>query len=72
MDFSAGSLSPSLLISSIGLVLFVYGKRMERTPQLVVGALLMIFPYFVSDVQWMSGTAAVLVGCLFLALRNGL
>lgn len=72
MDFSAGSLFASLLIGSIGLVLFVYGKRMERMPQLIVGAVLMAYPYFVTEVKWMTGIAVALVAGLMLALRNGL
>ena len=72
VDLSAGSFFASLLIGSVGMVLFVYGKRMERLPQLVVGLVLMIYPYFVGDVVWMSGIAVALVGGLMLALRNGL
>lgn len=72
MDFSAGSLFASLLIGSAGMVLFVYGKRMERWPQLVTGALLMVYPYFVSDVRWMLGIGTALVVGLVAALRNGM
>jgi hypothetical protein len=72
MDLSLGSLLASFLIGSVGLVLFVYGKRMERMPQLVAGALLMVYPYFVSDVTWMSGIAVALLVGLKLALRSGM
>lgn len=72
MDFSAGSLFASLLIGSVGLVLFVYGKRMERLPQLIAGALLMVYPYFISDVAWMIGVGLALVVGLVVALKSGL
>lgn len=72
MDFSGPSLFTSLLIGSVGLVLFVYGKRMERYPQLVVGALLMIYPYFVTDVTWMAAIAVVVCIGLKVALSRGL
>lgn len=72
VDLSPGSLFASLLIGSVGLVLFVYGKRQERMPQLVVGALLMVYPYFVSEVTSMIAVAVALVAGLALAVRNGL
>ena len=72
VDFSAPSLFASLLIGSLGMVLFVYGKRMERLPQLVVGLILMVYPYFVGDVTWMIGIAVALLVGLKLALRNGM
>lgn len=72
MDLSLGSLLASFLIGSVGLVLFVYGKRMERMPQLLVGASLMAYPYFVTEVTWMTGIAVALLVVLKLALRNGM
>lgn len=72
MDLSLGSVMASLVIGSIGMVLFVYGKRQERLPQLVVGATLMVYPYFIGDVAWMIGIAVALVVGLKLALRNGM
>ena len=72
MDFSAGSLFASLLVSAIGFGLFIYGKKQTRPPQLVVGIALMVFPYFVGDPRWMLGTGAMLLVGLWLALRAGL
>ena len=72
MDLSLGSVFASLLIGAVGTVLFVYGKRQDRMPQLVTGAILMVYPYFVGDVMWMIGIAVALVVGLKLALRNGM
>ena len=47
VDLSAGSLFASLLVSTVGLFLFLYGKKTLRFPQLSSGLVLMIFPYFV-------------------------
>ena len=52
----------SLIPSGIGFVLFVYGKKQERWPQLAVGLLLMIYPYFATTV-----TSLILVGALLWA-----
>ena len=53
MDIEAGSLVASLIVSSIGFVVFGYGKRVQRLPQVLVGLLLMGFPYFVPNVPIM-------------------
>jgi hypothetical protein len=71
MDFDAGSLLAGLLVSSIGFVLFMYGKKMGRSPQLLTGLLLMVYPYFVPGAVWVLTLAAVLLGLFWLALRAG-
>ena len=38
-----------LLFSSIGLVGFVHGKRMNRWKPMFIGLALMAFPYFIED-----------------------
>ena len=72
MDLSSGSLMASLFVSSIGMGIFVFGKREARVPQIAVGLTLMGFPYFVTDPTMMLGIAAVLVVGLVAALRSGL
>ena len=60
MDFGANALLACLLVSSVGFVLLVYGKKMSRPPQLGVGILLLVFPYFVSGAIWILLIAAAL------------
>jgi hypothetical protein len=72
MNLDANSLLASLLVSSIGFVSFAYGKKQSRVPQMVVGLLLMGFPYFVSSVPWMFGIGAALVGALVAMLKLGM
>lgn len=72
MDIDANSLLASFVPTSIGLVLFMYGKRQARAPHIVAGLVLMIYPYFVSNILLMFGIAAVLVLGLSLAVRRGL
>lgn len=71
MDLSAGSLLTMLVVSSIGLGLYLYGKKQARAPQLVTGVLLMGFPYFVTSWLWMGGIALGLLSGLWLASRAG-
>ncbi len=52
-----------VLFGSIGLGFFIYGKRQGAPVPLACGLLLMVFPYFVSNV-W----ATVLIGSLLMAI----
>ena len=71
MSFEPGWIIASLVVSSIGFVLFVYGKKMVRIPQLVVGLAMLVYPYFVPNVIVMLIIAAVLSLGLWLAVRFG-
>jgi hypothetical protein len=72
MNLDANALLASLLVSSIGFVLFVYGRRMRRIPQLAVGLVMLIYPYFVSSVWLMLAIAAVLLSLLWFGVKQGL
>jgi len=67
----AGSLLTSMFLSSVGLGLFMYGKRMARAPQIIVGLILMVYSYFVSSVVLMLAIGALLLLLLWLALHLG-
>ncbi len=71
MNDPGTSLIVSFVISSIGFVLLVYGKRQARVPHMGVGILLCAFPYFVDGVAVMAGIAAGLCAALFVAVRAG-
>jgi hypothetical protein len=62
----------SMLVSSIGLGLFMYGKKQKRAPHLAVGILLMAYTYFVPSIPLMFVIAGVLLGLLYLASYLGL
>ncbi len=69
MDFDANSLIASLVVSSIGTVAFIYGKRQSRVPHMAIGAILCIFPYFITDLYLMGGITLVLLGALWGGVR---
>lgn len=71
MDFSAGSLAAGFLVSGVGFVLFKYGRKMSRGPQVLVGIVLMVFPYFVPNPYMMFSIAAALCALLYGATRLG-
>lgn len=72
MDLSAGTLFAGMVVSTLGMGLFIYGKRESRFPQLVAGMAMMAFPMFVSGALPILGTGAVLTGGLWLSVRAGL
>lgn len=47
MDSS--TLMASLLFGAIGMAMFMYGRKASRMVPLAVGAILMIVPYFISN-----------------------
>lgn len=71
MDLSASALLVNLMVSVLGFGIFLYGKKQRRTPQLVTGLLLMIYPYFVEGAGTMLAIGAALVVALWVAVRLG-
>jgi hypothetical protein len=69
---NSNALLASVLLGSVGLGFFMYGKKQRRGPHLAVGVLFMVYPYFVSSVPIMLGIGAGLVGLLYLASYVGL
>lgn len=50
-----------LLFSSIGLGLFLYGRRQQAPVPLVCGLVLMVYPYFVSNAYLLVAIGVALV-----------
>ena len=61
----------SLLPSGAGFVLFVYGKKQERWPQLAAGLALLIYPYFTDSVLGLVGVGLAIAASLIAAVRLG-
>ena len=72
MDLDGNSLLASLLIGLVGTAFFMYGKRQGRFPHMLVGAALVVYPYFVSSVALMAGIAVGLVAVLWGVVRMGM
>jgi hypothetical protein len=62
----------SLVVSGIGFVAFMYGRKQRRLPQMACGVALMVYPYFVSNVWLMMGIAVVLIAAMVGLIRLGL
>jgi len=61
----------SLIASGAGFVLFVYGKKQARWPQLVAGLALMVYPYATDTTPALLGVGVVIGVALWLAIRSG-
>jgi len=60
-----------LIPGGIGFVLFVYGKKQARPPQLVAGLALMVYSYFTPTVTSLVGVGALICAALWYAVRLG-
>jgi hypothetical protein len=72
MDFTLPFLAASFFVGSIGFVMFHYGRKCSRMPQLVGGLALMIFPGFLPGIGWMLGAAATILAATWGCLRAGM
>ena len=71
MSFDPIWLFVSLIPGGIGFVLFVYGKKQQRWPQLVAGLLFMVYPYFTASLLSLVAAGAVIGFVLWYAIRLG-
>ena len=71
MATDLGPFFAGFAVSALGFVLFFYGRRMKRLPQMATGVVLMVYPYFVPGVLVMLAIAAVLVFLMWFAIQRG-
>jgi hypothetical protein len=71
-DFDTGSFLASLAVSSVGFVFFSYGKKLKKPPQLLLGLVLTVYPYFITNTWIMLSIAAVLIGGFWYAYKTGI
>jgi hypothetical protein len=55
----------------VGFVLFVYGKKQARWPQLVAGLAFMAYPYFTASVRSLTAVGVCLGAALYYAVWAG-
>jgi hypothetical protein len=61
----------SMLVGTLGLGIFVYGKKQTRLPHMLTGVLMMAYPYFVSNPLLSIGIGVALVAALTVAVKAG-
>lgn len=56
----------NLIFSCIGFGAWIYGKRQRSGVHLALGAVLMVYPYFVGNVYVLCGIGVALTAALFV------
>ena len=62
---TGGILLGGIIFSIIGWYAFWYGKKEKNWRALVIGIVLMVYPYFIPNVFWAWGTGIGLTAALF-------
>ncbi len=68
---SSGTLFASLLWGSIGVGMFIYGKKQQSLPALIGGIAMIAVSYFVPDPLWMSVTSIAIITSVYFWSRRG-
>jgi hypothetical protein len=71
MNLDPGYLLASMFVSGVGFVLFKYGRKQGRPPQVILGLVMLVYPYVVTDLAWMLGVLPVLLLLLWGLTRIG-
>ena len=71
MDLDANALLASLFIGLVGAACFVYGRKQGKLSPMLVGAAMVVYPYFVPNVIAMIAVAVALLVAMWGALRLG-
>ncbi|MFH1593249.1 MAG: hypothetical protein ABID09_00960 [Candidatus Omnitrophota bacterium] len=64
--FSLSGIIGGILFGSVGFVAFIYGKKTSGLKPMIMGILLMVYPYFVKDTIALYLVGAVLTVALFI------
>jgi hypothetical protein len=71
MNFDPTWIFLSMIPGGLGFVLFMYGKKLQRWPQMIAGLLLMGYPYLTTTIMSMTVVGVLICAGLWLALRMG-
>jgi hypothetical protein len=62
----------SMLVSTVGFAIFWYGKKQRRIPQLALGLLMTVVPYFLPSALLSALSGVAIGGLLFVLVKAGL
>ncbi len=71
MNFDPTWILLSIIPSSVGFGLFLYGKKQSRMPQLFGGVALMIYPYFFQTITGLLLAGGVITAAMYYAIHEG-
>ena len=68
MKMSTANILASVIFGSIGFSAFIYGKKQSSLKALVIGIILMVYPYFVQNPIALFAIGGVLTVALFVPI----
>jgi hypothetical protein len=71
VNLSISGIVLGIFLSLVGIALLSYGRKEVRIPHMVVGGILLVYPYFIGNWIAVLVIAAFLVGGLALISRLG-
>lgn len=60
------------VVSTIGLGIFLYGRKQRRPPQLAAGGLMMVLPFALPGALWIWIGGALAIAAAWIAVRAGM
>lgn len=64
-NFSPSNLLAGIIFGMIGLIAFIYGKRTQAWRPMIIGVILMAYPYFISGTVLLYLIGTALTAALF-------
>ena len=64
MDLSLSTIVLGVFVGLVGIALLTYGRKEVRIPHMVVGVILLVYPYFIGNWIAVLAIAAFLIGGL--------
>lgn len=64
-DFSAAKIFACIVFGTIGLSAFLFGKKNKFVRPVIIGAVLMAYPYFISDTLFLYLIGIALTAALY-------
>jgi hypothetical protein len=65
-ELDSAQLWLGMLFSGIGFVAFQYGRKLERFAPILIGLVLMVYPWFVTSTLWLVVVGTGLTGALWV------
>ena len=65
-DFSAAKIFAWIIFGVIGFAVFLYGKKNKSFRPMIIGVVLMVYPYFISGTFLLYFIGIVLTAALYL------
>ena len=66
LSISGASPFGGIIFGAVGLAAFIYGKKQASFKPMLIGILLMVFPYFISNTVIVFVIGSLLIAALFV------